>query len=447
MIILLNGTQGIGKTHLANIFEKKSNYIKMSYSQKLKDFCFNILEITHGLEDRSIIYGNKKEKARKVVEVGTKSPSSYDIIYLLNELDMLFNDILGYMPCQDTKRDIISNCKNMSLNLVSKIDLTGREMLQKFGSEIIRDQIDDSYFVKNLLNEYVDMLSDKQIDGIVIDDYRFPNEYNIPQSIGHQVFAVKVTDGSIKTDTHTSENNELYFDYEIKLNKGQKLNTQHYVDILAQVEERKITDKEAIYTNTFKVNPIKFNNTRLNNIPKIQDVLVVSDDFVQFTNRFMTDFQKYIENLEDFLTESGNIMVYDVPSVTTNFDGVSMFWVKIQCMDTGVMGSYDLIKVCSNIYGDDILIDDTNDTPIININANNLKCDIEELIQKLNHNLSNNFKHREDITLDELESALKQTVIDNSVGADIIRIKENKNPKIEYENKAKVLDFSTFKRK
>lgn len=78
-----------------------------------------------------------------------------------------------------------------------------REMLQKIGTDLIRNQIDKDFWVKQTAI-LIDKLRKKGIDKIVIDDVRFPNEHQFV--INQDGIIVKVVDPNGNgLDNHESE--------------------------------------------------------------------------------------------------------------------------------------------------------------------------------------------------------------------------------------------------
>lgn len=78
-----------------------------------------------------------------------------------------------------------------------------RQMLQKIGTDIVRNQIDKDFWVKKTA-ETINELNKKGINKIVIDDVRFPNEHQFV--IDQDGIIVKVVD--IKTNECNSDNHE-----------------------------------------------------------------------------------------------------------------------------------------------------------------------------------------------------------------------------------------------
>ena len=65
-----------------------------------------------------------------------------------------------------------------------------RELLQKLGTDIVRDKIDKDFFVKRLCDDI--RVYSYFFDIITISDARFPNEIDIPKSLFENVVSIKV---------------------------------------------------------------------------------------------------------------------------------------------------------------------------------------------------------------------------------------------------------------
>lgn len=88
-----------------------------------------------------------------------------------------------------------------------------REMLQKIGTDLIRNQIDQDFWVRLCRNK-IAALSTNGIKKIVIDDVRFPNEYHMVKSLNG--FVVKIQSFGNNNNNMQSVNNhesEVYADY------------------------------------------------------------------------------------------------------------------------------------------------------------------------------------------------------------------------------------------
>lgn len=116
-----------------------------------------------------------------------------------------------------------------------------REMLQKIGTNLIRNQIDKDFWVKK--TEYlINKLCEKGAEKIVIDDVRFPNEWDFIKRMGGIIIKIVDIENSNNND-HESESyvDMLPFDYLIENDKRQGIET------LKEKVEKIIFSKEKVF--------------------------------------------------------------------------------------------------------------------------------------------------------------------------------------------------------
>lgn len=83
----------------------------------------------------------------------------------------------------------------------ARYDLTPRQLMQKFGSDFLRDMIDRDFWIKFFVR-----WAQKQQRPIVVSDVRFQNELDIIKSLGGHVIKLERKDaGHISDDPHSSE--------------------------------------------------------------------------------------------------------------------------------------------------------------------------------------------------------------------------------------------------
>lgn len=100
--------------------------------------------------------------------------------------------------------------------------------MQYLGTEIFRDLIHKDFNVLSLLTR----LSETK-GNVIIDDYRFLNEYQIlKEKNKYDVFAVKIVKKNQCENKHTSENQDIYFDYLVELCDNEYVTDKHYQEIL-----------------------------------------------------------------------------------------------------------------------------------------------------------------------------------------------------------------------
>ncbi len=77
-----------------------------------------------------------------------------------------------------------------------------REMMQKIGTNLIRNQIDPDFWIKKLVTHIID-LKKKGYTNFVIDDVRFPNEADAIKKING--FLIKLERTTSEKNNHESE--------------------------------------------------------------------------------------------------------------------------------------------------------------------------------------------------------------------------------------------------
>lgn len=78
-----------------------------------------------------------------------------------------------------------------------------RELLQRMGTEVGREQFGESFWVDRVRNQ-IERLRGRRISGVVIPDTRFPNEEAFIHEIGGKVYKV-VRTGTEAVNTHVSD--------------------------------------------------------------------------------------------------------------------------------------------------------------------------------------------------------------------------------------------------
>ncbi len=141
MIIGMCGLKGSGKNTVANIIQKNyTNWEAMSFASALKDGVAAFFGM-----DRKMLEGDTPE-FREIREMPNKFW-----------------------------------CEKMG-----RTDLTPRKILQEFGTDIVRKQFHDNFWVDRLELD----LMNKKDKNIIITDVRFPNEIKMIRSLGGQIWFV-----------------------------------------------------------------------------------------------------------------------------------------------------------------------------------------------------------------------------------------------------------------
>ena len=118
-----------------------------------------------------------------------------------------------------------------------------RELLQTLGTDIIRKEIDENFFVNRTIDDI--KVYKYYFDVIILSDVRFPNELELPKKVFEEVYTIKVERPNFENNltleqkkhaTETALDNYDNFDYIIN-NDGdlEKLNND-VLKIIGDVE-------------------------------------------------------------------------------------------------------------------------------------------------------------------------------------------------------------------
>lgn len=194
----LSGSKGCGKSAVANQVLRKhqdTDPVILSFAQPLKIFLTELLqegndptvvyEALYGDKDNTFV--STKRISRQTIE--------YAMIGLVNSLKVtqITNKFIQWAQESGLIVDSIS----------------GRELLQKVGTEFFRQRIRDTF--------WVDLMQQSIIDNegctIVVDDTRFPDEFRLLKSMGFVMLNIINPEEAVK-DNHISENslNGVSFD-------------------------------------------------------------------------------------------------------------------------------------------------------------------------------------------------------------------------------------------
>lgn len=196
--ISLSGSKGCGKSAVAKQFLYKypnTDPVILSFAQPLKIFLTELLQ--EGNDPTVVyeaLYGDKDSTF-----VSTKRISRQTIEYTMMELVNSLN------VTQITNKFIQWAHEE---GLVTQ-SVSGRELLQKVGTEFFRHRIRDTF--------WVDLMQQSILDNegctIVVDDTRFPDEFRLLKSMGFVMLNIINPEESTK-DSHISENslNGVSFD-------------------------------------------------------------------------------------------------------------------------------------------------------------------------------------------------------------------------------------------
>lgn len=194
----LSGSKGCGKSAVANQILRKhqdTDPVILSFAQPLKIFLTELLqegndptvvyEAMYGDKDNTFV--STKRISRQTIE--------YAMIGLVNSLKVtqITNKFIQWAQESGLVVDSIS----------------GRELLQKVGTEFFRHRIRDTF--------WVDLMQQSILENegctIVVDDTRFPDEFRLLKSMGFVMLNIINPEESTR-DSHISENslNGVSFD-------------------------------------------------------------------------------------------------------------------------------------------------------------------------------------------------------------------------------------------
>lgn len=195
--ISLSGSKGCGKSAVAKQFLYKypdTDPVILSFAQPLKIFLTEILsEVNEPELVHEALYGDKDN-----TYVKTKG--------CLEAVPYAMIELLGSLKVVKESNMFIDWLKEAGLVVDS---ISGRELLQKVGTEFFRQRIRDTF--------WVDLMQQSIIDNegctIVVDDTRFPDEFRLLKSMGFVMLNIINPEEAVK-DNHISENslNGVSFD-------------------------------------------------------------------------------------------------------------------------------------------------------------------------------------------------------------------------------------------
>ena len=215
--ISLSGSKGCGKSAVAKQFLHKypdTDPVILSFAQPLKIFLTEILsEVNEPEVVHEALYGDKDN-----TYVKTKGISRQDVEYAMMEL-------LGALKVDQTTNRFVAWAQESGLVVDS---VSGRELLQKVGTEFFRHRIRDTF--------WVDLMQQSILDNegctIVVDDTRFPDEFRLLKSMGFVMMNIINPYEIYEKDTHISENSLEGVKFDITFVNDKALGKQHLFDFV-----------------------------------------------------------------------------------------------------------------------------------------------------------------------------------------------------------------------
>lgn len=179
IVVQITGEMYSGKTYLANyitteIGKEGYSILRIPFARGLKYYIRKYFGITKfGLSENIVEYIDEKLK------LGNKTD-----IEVINELIdnqwNLFAKTIKWKEMNEIEKEefekIVKVLKNYIRNIYKNINYKDnvRHLFQWFGTEIIRDHVNEDYWVSLVQKIIINNMDD--VDVVIIDDYRFPNE-------------------------------------------------------------------------------------------------------------------------------------------------------------------------------------------------------------------------------------------------------------------------------
>lgn len=160
-------------------------------------------------------------------------PGDSEIVHFADDMKKSAAIALGLAP--DFFKHDISKLHRFLVDinpLGEPVTMTGREFLQKFGTDCIRNVIGQEFWVVRMMEKIADL----RARYIIIPDVRFPNEYHAIKQAGGLV--VRINREEAETgDTHPSETalDDFHFDFYID-NNGPLMSRKYTGDCVAFCE-------------------------------------------------------------------------------------------------------------------------------------------------------------------------------------------------------------------
>jgi len=143
------------------------------------------------------ISGKKRAGKDTTAKVLQETLPNAIILYFANTLKKVAAVALGYQYDHFFKDEN----KFKEYEIAPGVTMTGREFLQKVGTESFRDNIHKDFWVHSLMKQ-IEYLPEN-IEYVIIPDVRFENEYEA--ILERNGYVIRVVRSGLESDDHTSE--------------------------------------------------------------------------------------------------------------------------------------------------------------------------------------------------------------------------------------------------
>jgi len=198
MIIGLGCQKRVGKDTVGDLLESEYGFAKLSFAKPLKNLC----EVLARYKADLISQQDYMEYVR-----------NWAVRYNMDTESVVFAELL-----------IGKFDKNLFVS-----DETGkyRKLLQYIGTDLIRNQYRDTFWLDIVMEK------SRDLPRCVVTDIRFPNEKKLIEEVGH---AVRVTRPGLEEETHSSEQACAGLDWDYTI-----VNDGGFEELVSQVDDLVLT--------------------------------------------------------------------------------------------------------------------------------------------------------------------------------------------------------------
>lgn len=189
MILAIGGKLESGKDTVADYLVEKFKFVKLAFADNLKEMVMHIF----GLEEADCYTteGKLKKFDEPIVldRIGNK--------YIIKEVIRWLSDVNNWKVTEENVAKLIKLFEDVEGRKL----YTTREVLQFFGTEVLRDCIDSDIHAKIVLKE----IARDEIEKAVIADARFENERKMVTAKGGKTVLIDCVQTREQKSEHRSE--------------------------------------------------------------------------------------------------------------------------------------------------------------------------------------------------------------------------------------------------